>query len=212
MVGAVVLAVGASGCTGGPGPTGSPPTSGGATASPVVSVSSSPTATVSATPTPDPRPTAGSAKGPARNLPKPTMPAAAKQKTEAGLKAYAAYWVAALSYGFEATDTSLVRKASAPGCVDCVSLYDSIDRKVPKGGWGAGGKLTPEFQLRDGFVPDVNGQYIVLNALSQAQYNVFTSNGRSAGNNIGRTKVVFLLALEFLNGEWKLVNYDPLKT
>ncbi|MEH0108952.1 DUF6318 family protein [Tersicoccus sp. MR15.9] len=176
-----------------------------------MSVSASPTPSTSATPTPDPRPTAGSAKGPARNLPKPTMPAAAKQKTEAGLKAYAAYWVAALSYAYETSDSSVVRDASSKKCVDCVALYDAFDRSIPSNGWGSGGKITGQMQLRDGFLPDVNGRYIVLVGLSQQPYSIFSSNGTLKARNPNVGEYILLLETSYSGGRWEVVNYDRLK-
>ncbi|WP_143588191.1 DUF6318 family protein [Tersicoccus phoenicis] len=217
-----------SGCTGEasatdtPGASGSSSVSGGASsgpgATPVVSGSpsaSSPSAgspSTSPTPSADPRPTAGSAKGPARNLPKPTMPAAAKQKTEAGLRAYAGYWVQALSYAYENNDTKPVRSVSNKECVDCISLYDSIDTNVPAGGWAAGGKLSNHLQLRDGFVPDINGQYVVIVRIDQAPYVTYTSSGKIASRSSGVNDLFFLLAIEYRGTSWSLINYDPVKS
>lgn len=140
------------------------------------------------------------------------MPAAAKQKTEAGLRAYAGYWVQALSYAYENNDTKPVRSVSNKECVDCISLYDSIDTNVPAGGWAAGGKLSNQLQLRDGFVPDINGQYIVIAKLSQSAYSIYDRLGKLQSRSDGVDKAFMLLALEYRGTQWSLINYDPVKS
>ncbi|WP_188666737.1 DUF6318 family protein [Tersicoccus solisilvae] len=139
------------------------------------------------------------------------MPAAAKQKTEAGLLAYSKYWVDALSYAYETDDISPAQAATSRACVDCTALYDAFTKSVPKDGWGAGGKITSELQLVDRLVPDINGNYVVMARLTQQPYTVFDSVGVPKARNPNVARYSLLLYANFVNGRWGLMNYDRLE-
>ncbi|MDQ4502735.1 DUF6318 family protein [Sinomonas sp. ASV322] len=94
------------------------------------------------TPTPDPRPTPASSKGPARNLPRPVLPEAAKQNTKEGFAAFTQYWFDTVTYGLETGDSSALREISLPDCQMCNGYIEQSD-KVKQGiGWHVGPRWT----------------------------------------------------------------------
>src|SRR3954466_15344157 len=91
---------------------------GTATAAPTAAVSQPP-ATGTATPSPTATYKPASADGPAENVPVPKMPEAAKEKSKEGLKAFAEYWLATMSYAYETGDLELMKSISGPSCTAC---------------------------------------------------------------------------------------------
>ena len=108
--------------------------SGGSQASPSPSESS----TTPAAPSIDTRPTPASSAGPARNLPKPELPEAAKQNTKEGFAEFTQYWLDSLTYAYETGDTTLFEAASTPDCPTCRSFTAEIKELHAAGGWSVG--------------------------------------------------------------------------
>lgn len=134
----VGLALALSGCNfgGSPGP--------GGTSSQVAEE----TPTASATATPSPTPSAvykpADASGPAQNVPVPVLPEVAKTETKEGLEAFAKYWFALLSYGYETGDTERLSALSGPDCQFCKGLVQNIETAWSEGKWISGGQIeTP---------------------------------------------------------------------
>src|SRR5437899_770958 len=72
--------------------------------SPGTGAAPSVTASPSPPPSVDSRPTPASSKGPARNVPKPELPEAAKQNTKEGFAAFTQYWFDTIAYSLETAD------------------------------------------------------------------------------------------------------------
>ncbi|AMM32020.1 hypothetical protein SA2016_1340 [Sinomonas atrocyanea] len=118
--------------------------SGGADAESQGPPTASPSASATATPTPsvDSRPTPASSTGPARNLPKPEMPAAAKENTKAGFEAFTQYWFDAVTYALETGDTAPLKAISKPDCKICNGYIARADRVAGGNGWNVGPRWT----------------------------------------------------------------------
>ncbi|MEN2744212.1 DUF6318 family protein [Sinomonas halotolerans] len=130
----------------------------GSSTKPEASGSPSPSATATPTPTVDARPTPASSKGPARNIPKPVLPEAAKKNTEAGFKAFTQYWFDTVTYALETGDSQPLKKISKPDCKICNGYID----RAAKISAGAGWEIAPQWTLR-GFVANMK-----LDPLGQA--------------------------------------------
>jgi hypothetical protein len=79
----------------------------------------SPEPSSSTPPAQDLRPTQASSLGPARNLPKPVLPEAARQNTKEGFEAFTQYWFDTITYGLETGDSEPLREVSLPDCKMC---------------------------------------------------------------------------------------------
>lgn len=81
---------------------------------------------------------------PARNVPRPVMPEAAKAETEEGAQAFLNYRADAQWYSIQTGDTSLVREVTSTDCAKCTEQYNSYDEIYSQGDWAAGGFETPK--------------------------------------------------------------------
>lgn len=80
---------------------------------------------------------------PARNVPKPVMPAEARDETEAGAQAFLNYRADAQWYSIQTGDTSLIREVTSTDCEKCTEQYDAYEAMYAKGNWAAGGFEVP---------------------------------------------------------------------
>lgn len=94
------------------------------------------------TPTVDSRPTPASSTGPARNLPKPELPAAARENTEAGFRAFTQYWFDTVTYALETGDTAPLRAISKPDCKICIGFAHEAETSNVDGKWTIATKWT----------------------------------------------------------------------
>ena len=132
LVLAFVSALALSGCSGGA----DAESQGPPTASPSASATATPTPTV------DSRPTPASSTGPARNLPKPEMPAAAKENTKAGFEAFTQYWFDTVTYALETGDTAPLKAVSKPDCKICNGFAEEAQAAKKDGKWSMATKWT----------------------------------------------------------------------
>ncbi|MDQ4502691.1 DUF6318 family protein [Sinomonas sp. ASV322] len=169
-VGLVVFALSLVAC-------GGPPdaTDGSATASGTVS-----------TPTPDPRPTPASSKGPARNLPKPVLPEAAKQNTEEGFAAFTQYWFDTVTYARETGDIGPLSESSQPSCKMCQFQIDKAKELHQDGGWSVGPRRTvSSFQAN--MAIDAVGNVMALFSLDESASTRFDRDGSAVKSYEGGT-------------------------
>ncbi|WP_424347456.1 DUF6318 family protein [Kocuria sp. CH-021] len=119
----------------------------GAAASPSSAASSA--SATSATPGPDATPDAyvpASLDGPAQNVPKPVMPALAKEESREGAQAFLDYWSDAMWYAYQTGDTSYAREITAPSCEVCREELATVEQAYELGAWLVGGRETLEIQ------------------------------------------------------------------
>ncbi|MGI8578503.1 MAG: DUF6318 family protein [Nocardioidaceae bacterium] len=79
----------------------------------------------------------------------PVMPALAKQKTPAGAKAFARYYIDLLNYSWAIGAGDPLRRESIDSCSVCRQLANTIDGYTERGGWLRGGvwKVESVFTL-----------------------------------------------------------------
>lgn len=159
LAGVVAVCLALTAC--GPGPGAAAPS--GATTS---------AAPVSSPPTPDPRPTPASSTGAARNLPRPELPAIAKQNTKEGFAAFTQYWLDTVTYGLETGDSGPLKEISLPDCKMCTGYIERAETAKSKGEWNVGPKWTVSSFSTDMRL-DVNRTalgYFILGESASSQY------------------------------------------
>ena len=115
-------------------------TSGTPTSAPPPTTSAAPIA--STPPAPDTAYQPATPTSPAKNVPKPVMPALAKEKSEAGQKAFIKYWLETYNYMRESGDASLFEAgcvASSTFCTGSIKNQSYVQRQKM---WRIGGKLS----------------------------------------------------------------------
>ncbi|WP_285727915.1 DUF6318 family protein [Psychromicrobium xiongbiense] len=137
-----------AGCSGGSQP--APPSPAPASPSASPTASTTPTTTAAAVPY---KP--ADVNGPAQNVPKPVMPAEAKEFTEKGLEAFVRYWYTVYNYVVETADPTPGDPLMAPECSDCYQLLYSFKDAAAKGQWTIGNSarvdgIKPYFQVGSG--------------------------------------------------------------
>lgn len=134
--------------------------------------------TSSASPTPDAsKPTPASSTGPARNIPVPELPEAAKANTKAGFEAFARHWTALMSYAYETGDLKPVRSLSGPVCSSCITIGRDAENINSKGQWAVGGKIAVTTFSTD-FVPNIDGSVSAFVGFQQAKTMVYSAEGK----------------------------------
>lgn len=154
VIGVSVLSAGVAGCTGddpGAGP------------------SPSPSASVSTSVPPTPEPTAAPVV--------PVLPAAAKEPTEAGARAFIAYYWALINYAQVTGDVKGLEGVSGPNCDGCRGGINAIEEVYRAGGHASGGEYsaiverlkpakfaTPDARAYEGLVHVRNDAQIITRA------------------------------------------------
>lgn len=113
-------------------------TSAPASTSETAGVSSSPTATESESGEYVP----ASADGPARNVPKPEMPAAMKEETKEGAEATIRYFWEAIYYTDQTGETADFDSTYSEYCELCQAVSDSTAQHYKEGGWSTGERTS----------------------------------------------------------------------
>lgn len=162
----------------------------------------SPASPASAPPGPDPRPTAASSNGPARNAPMPELPEAAKTNTKEGFAAFTQYWFDTITYGIETADSGPLRAASAAGCKMCGSYLTSIEEVANSGGWREAPRWTVS-EFSSDFVKDASGRMEGVFILDESASVVYSAQGvierrRKAGRLPGAQAIHAV----FVGGNW----------
>ena len=154
--------------------------------------------TASPTPTVDTRPTPASSTGPARNIPKPELPEAAKQNTKEGFEAFTQYWFDTATYALATGDKTALEAISAADC----KLCNGYIADVASGGWTVGIKWTTSGFVSD-FSLDPLGQAVGYFMLDESPSQWYDAAGkltrdRPGGGN-GRPKAIYAW---FTDGAW----------
>ena len=118
-----------------------------ATTSPSESpAAASPTASPSPTKSQPPKPVPASAEGPAKNIPVPEMPDAAKQNSKNGAISFAEHYFDVVNYSIATTTTDELKKLTSRQCKLCAEqLIDPIDAAVDIKAWQVGGEYDYDF-------------------------------------------------------------------
>lgn len=129
----------------------------GAAASPSSAASAGVAADESVDGSPSPSSTSGSAgtsaeyvpaslDGPAQNVPKPVMPALAREESREGAQAFLDYWSDAMWYAYQTGDTSYARDITSVSCEVCADELSEVNRVYQGGQWLTGGRQVLELQ------------------------------------------------------------------
>ena len=152
-------------------------TSGSPTSAPPPTSSAAPTA--STPPAPDTAYQPATPTSPAKNVPKPVMPALAKEKSEAGQKAFIKYWLETYNYAFDSGDVGPLRAASASDCDYCSKAVKGVDvLRKQNATWRVGGGVTAALGQAS-FHTASDGLIRVRVRVTDAPVRFYTSEGTS---------------------------------
>lgn len=167
------IVVGAVGCT--PEAETADPTGATQSESPApTSAKPTPSPTPKSTPTPVP----ASSKGPAQNWPVPVMPAVAKEKSEAGIKAFALHYYDLVEYTIQTNDTVPIKKVTMKTCLVCGESYiDPFDNSKKAGSWLVGAPFN--MKVTKTILQPKNG--IALFTTQQGEIVIYMSDGTLQG-------------------------------
>ncbi|MGO2634664.1 MAG: DUF6318 family protein [Galactobacter sp.] len=197
-----------SGCTGGPDP--------GKTFTPTASEKYVPPTRSSSG---DASPSAGSGAGegeyqpatetsPAKNVPVPEYPEAAKANTEDGQKAFIEYWFKTYNYTTVTGDSSAMESVSGSECEFCTFTYEGARTMVADHGvWIVSEGARPDLKnLKKGPIQDAEHPWDVLVLDSAAHF--YDGDGKSdrypmRAENSGVVRVW----LQWVRGRWILLDY-----
>ena len=200
LAGALLL----SGCGGESGDevvgTADPQASASASASGVGSPSASSTGYEKATP-----------EHPARNVPVPTLPEAAKEETFDGAKAFMQYWQDSMQYLVQTGDKQYAADAVSADAPGYAELFDKFGEYYKNGQWVTEG--LPSYRLEsDGYWGRVEGYYILYVYQSRPDGRLWDRSGNSKripGNSYnGQPQNIYL---DYTDGEWKLIRISDIQ-
>ncbi|WP_124106136.1 DUF6318 family protein [Kocuria tytonicola] len=145
---------------------------------------------------------------PARNVPKPVMPAEATKETEAGAQAFLNYRADAQWYAMQTGDTTLVRDVTAAECSKCTAQFDDIEALYQHGGWAIGGweKVTI---LPGGFTKRMDGGYnLPVDIMSSGSKTVPSSSKSVTQSPFSGTDLIDIY-VDYREGHWTHVTASP---
>ena len=148
---------------------------------------------------------------PARNVPVPTLPEAAKEETFDGAKAFMQYWQDSMQYLVQTGDKQYAADAVSaenPGYVD---LFDQFAEYYNTGQWITDG--LPNYRLEsDGEWGRVEGYYILYVYQSRPDGRLWDKSGNSKripGNSYnGQPQNIYL---DYVDGKWKFVRISDIQ-
>ena len=210
---ALALALALSACSTPPTPnpeptsSGTGSTSGTPTSAPPPATSAVPTA--STPPAPDTAYQPATPTSPAKNVPKPVMPALAKEKSEAGQKAFIKYWLATYNYMRESEDISLFRSVCAPTSKFCTGSEENLQEIQNEGAWRDGGAVTATAisAPSKGFAR--NSWKLQLTELPSAFYSKSGPASKFPGSK-SVSKYEALITLSWANSSWRTTELGQL--
>ncbi|GAB4100800.1 DUF6318 family protein [Sinomonas halotolerans] len=167
--------------------------------------SASNSASATAAPAPDTRPTPASSTAPARNIPVPELPEAAKKNTKEGFEAFVRHYIALLDYAYQTGDT---KPALAVGDAEC-GMCGTITKDASTVGdesWLVGGELSPSDLSADP-TPDIHGIWLAYLKLRQQPFTDYKSSSPTptpASTSKGGDSSLLLARARFVSGAWQM--------
>ena len=145
---------------------------------------------------------------PARNVPKPVMPAEAAEETEAGAQAFLNYRADAQWYAMQTGDTVPVRNATAPECRNCTEQFDEIEALYRNGGWAAGGWETVKIP-EGSFEKRADGGYNLPVSVNSRGSLTFSNSKIGVKQEPYKGADILDIYIDFRDGKWTHVTASP---
>jgi hypothetical protein len=149
-----------------------------------------------------------SAHGPAKNVPLPVLPAAAKEFSMAGLEAFSRYWYSTLSYVEETGDGAPLEAVTNSWCKHCWAVAESLESHYVKGGWVVGGMVKVSSSKG---IPETRGFdiYEARVLVQQQQITEYRSDGSLQGTKAAGKPFVDVFIARWENHQWTTQNIWP---
>lgn len=138
---------------------------------------------------------------PAHNVPKPVMPEAASQETEAGAQAFLDYYDHAGWYAYQTGDTSYLRATTSDHCTKCLEEANVVERVYSGGDWAVGRDERATI-IKNTFVKDSKGYYtMAVSASNNGALLIQNGEVTREFQPYNDTKNIDV-NLNYKNGEW----------
>lgn len=203
----VAVLLGVSACSG-------PPETPAQTSIPLGSptpLASSPSSSPSGSPTDSPSPNnayvPATSTSPAKNVPRPVLPALAKKKTFEGQKAFIKYWMETYNYAFDTGDTAPFGAVSAPDCKACKTITTGAKAmRMKNSAWRVG--VRTDFDLSTAKQrPAVDGMQVIDVRATDQPGTFWTTTGESKSYKpIKGGTAQMRLWIEYIAGHWRTVD------
>ncbi|WP_430297189.1 DUF6318 family protein [Sinomonas sp. B1-1] len=151
--------------------------------------------------TADPRPTPASSTAPARNVPVPALPEAAKQNTREGFEAFVRHYIDLLDYAYQTGDTKPALAVADPGCNMCNTITKDAST-ISVQSWLVGGRLQAS-EISVDASPDIDSIWLAYLSLTQAPYVDYAPTGPLATTSPSPLKGLVARG-EFTEGAWRM--------
>ncbi|VXB31802.1 DUF6318 family protein [Citricoccus sp. K5] len=172
----------------------------------VSSESASPDGSSSASPSASPSGTYEPATetSPAKNVPVPEMPEAAKEPTQEGLEAAVEYWWEADNYLKLTGDSEALERVSTADCKLCNDLIDRWSEIYKLGGWAESGQAEINVQFTT--IDDGGSGGTGAMEVSEAPGQIYRPDGELGATGEGTSKIPWTFSAFFNENDrsWKI--------
>ncbi|MBW4095308.1 MAG: hypothetical protein HIU81_07990 [Acidobacteria bacterium] len=133
----------------------------------------------------------------------------ADEFSKAGLEAFATYWYATLSYGFETGDMSPMEAVTDPSCTTCSKVKAGITPWHQEGRWTIGGQMTVN-SVQSNFVETPDGTFQAIASVSQGQLDYVRAD-KSVAQSLAKTPPISdIIVAKFIEGKWLALTVEHL--
>lgn len=175
-------------------------TSGSASASNSAAASSSPVA----------KPQEATPTSPAKNIPEPVMPAAAKKNTAEGLEAFTRYWFEVHNYAQKTGDTKQMMALCVEESDYCKSRRDSVNQFTERNAWMVDGNT-----IITSFFTDLSdtpaGYKVAIVEVEQEGRKVYNADGPIVEANLSAASGPFESYAIWRDGQWRYLAISPIE-
>ncbi|WP_157103201.1 DUF6318 family protein [Neomicrococcus aestuarii] len=169
-------------------------TSGSASASNSAAASSSPVA----------KPQEATPTSPAKNIPEPVMPAAAKKNTAEGLEAFTRYWFDVANYSQKTSDTKQMMDLCVEDSEFCEARKKLADQFRERDAWPVGGEATiGKFYTQ--MKVNRSGYTNAILEIRESGRKIYDSDGLISSGTLKPSKAGLHSYSVWENGKWKFV-------
>ncbi|WP_394159960.1 DUF6318 family protein [Galactobacter valiniphilus] len=149
---------------------------------------------------------------PAKNVPKPVLPEAAKKKDLEGQKAFIQYWISTYNYMRESGDTGPFLAACEKTSKFCSGSVKNLNTLTSRGIWRTGGAITLSNAKQD--EPETASTNATWSgAATEASSSFFDSRGKSTfvKDHPNPTHYTFVAVLAEQPNGWRILEFggDP---
>ncbi|GAA2551815.1 hypothetical protein HD598_000479 [Neomicrococcus aestuarii] len=146
---------------------------------------------------------------PAKNIPEPVMPAAAKKNTAEGLEAFTRYWFEVHNYAQKTGDTKQMMALCVEESAFCDHRKESVDQFTERNAWMIDGDTIISTYFSDQSETPA-GYKVSIVEIDQEGRKVYNSDGPIVEANLKSTSGAFESYSIWRDGGWRFLAIDPI--